>query len=86
MSNLSHNLIQLYAGILPIIFIPATMLGVFTGINTSDSTKTPIHNYVNIIGFSGIGMITGLTFPISVPLLSGYVMYQHIRYNVEKDK
>lgn len=86
MSRLSHNLIELYAGILPIFLIPTTMTGICTGINMSDNYKNPLHHYVNIIGFTGIGIITGITFPISFPLLSGYVIYQQIRYNVEKDK
>ena len=84
MSRLSRNFIEIYAGILPIFLIPTTITGIMTGIHTSNSTKTPIHNYVNIIGFSGIGMITGLTFPISIPLLSGYVIYQQLSGKVEK--
>jgi uncharacterized membrane protein len=86
MSRLSHNLLQIYAGILPIFLIPSTITGIMTGVSTSLGIKQPLPFFCNMVGFTGIGMITGLTYPISFPLLSGYVIYQHIRCNVEKDK
>ena len=79
MSRLSHNFIEIYAGILPIFLIPTTITGIMTGITTSLNIKKPLPFFCNIVGFTGIGVITGITYPISVPLLSGYVIYQHIR-------
>jgi hypothetical protein len=81
--SISHNFKQLYFGLLPTIFIPSTILGCVVGINSnisldSDSNSKPIHYFTNVIGFSGLGMITGITYPISIPLISGYVLYKNI--------
>jgi len=84
MSRFMNSLLQIYAGILPIFLIPSTITGIMTGFSSSLELKQPLPSFCNMVGFTGIGMITGLTYPISFPLLSGYVVYQHIRHNIEK--
>ena len=37
----------------------------------------PIDTYSNIIGFTSIGIITGITYPISFPLCGCYVLYKN---------
>jgi len=56
------------------------MVGIMTGINSSlhDMNKTShIHFFTNTIGFTAIGIITGILFPISFPMLGTYVIYRH---------
>jgi len=67
------------------LFLPmTTVLGFTTGINTlykSDDTDI-FCLFRNVITFTSIGIITGLTFPISIPLISGYTLYRH--YTITK--
>ena len=70
---------ELY-GELSTVFVPmTTLLGFFTGIISLSSDKNVSPNFVftNMIGYTSIGMITGITYPISYPLLAGYVLYNN---------
>ena len=64
------------------IFLPATItLGFMTGINaiyTYDTNEYDIFNaFRNIITYTTVGIIAGLAFPLSIPLISGYTLYKH---------
>ena len=72
--NLCKNI---YCACLPTIIIPSVTLGLFTGMTIK--TTREIEFFINTIGFTTIGMITGLTFPISFPLFGGYALYTHIK-------
>ena len=76
---------ELYWVCLPIVVIPSTTFGMCIGIsaNHNPETKKPIDMLVNIFGYTSIGMITGFTFPISMPLISGYTIYRDI---INKEK
>ena len=68
---------NIYCEMLPAIIIPCCTFGMFTGMTITRTRE--IDHFINTIGFTTIGMITGLTFPISFPLLGGYVLYTHIK-------
>ena len=64
------------------LFVPLTTgLGFITGLNTiyntSVSNQDTFYIFRNIITYTTIGMITGLMFPISIPLISTYTLYKH---------
>ena len=66
---------EMYIELLPV-FVPCTtFLGFFTGL-TSSYKLSPIDSFASIIGYTSLGMITGISFPISYPLLTGYVLYK----------
>ena len=73
---------NVYCSVLPVIIIPTTIIGIMTGINSSlhnMSKNSHIYFFTNTIGFTAIGMITGILFPISFPILGSYVIYTHIK-------
>lgn len=62
------------------IFLPGvTTLGVITGINVNSNSfdQDAFCLFRNIITYTTIGLITGFTFPISIPLISAYTLYRH---------
>ena len=73
--------IQLYKSYLPIMTIVPTMVGFYSGLYSGlQETDTSLLSvYSNWVGYTGIGLITGLTYPISVPMFSGYVLYKNIK-------
>ena len=71
-----HNIKELYFGLLPIFFIPTTMFGMINGIRYGFYKKEPFESFTETVGHTSVGMITGITYPISFPLLAGYVLLQ----------
>jgi hypothetical protein len=73
-----NKLKTLYLSALPFISIYSTYIGISTGmsINRELSYKKPFDEYSNIIGYTSLGMITGLTYPISYPAFGCYVLYK----------
>ena len=69
---------QLYLTGLPLFCTYSSVLGIHTGINlnTRKNENVPFDYYANIIGYTGLGIITGITYPISFPLLTGYIFYK----------
>jgi hypothetical protein len=67
---------QLYIKALPIISIYSTVVGIDTGINVSriNPKDSGFKTYSTIIGYTGLGILTGITYPISYPLL-GLMFY-----------
>lgn len=75
---------ELYCAILPVTFWPSMILGIMTGIDANHgTTKKPFDMFINAIGYTSIGMITGFTFPISMPLIGGYIIYRDF---IKKEK
>lgn len=75
-SNICKNI---YIELLPV-FVPySTLLGFISGLTYSDGSgrAKPIDFFTNAIGYTSIGLITGIAFPISYPLLAGYVLYKN---------
>ena len=82
-----YKYIELYIKILPIPAIYSTLVGTDIGIeqyrhninkkNKDDNCDiSNIDIYSNLIGYTSIGIITGITYPISFPLLGYYVLYK----------
>ena len=78
------SLSKLYITLLPYMSVYSTIVGINTGINANANTRQPDSNtllhgreYSNIIGYTGIGIITGITYPISFPLFGCWVLYKN---------
>ncbi len=69
---------RLYFAIAPSITLGTTMLGIFTGmtmeVNSYDKPKHLGTFFMNIIAGGTIGAVSGMTFPISFPLITVYVL------------
>ena len=69
---------KLYIMILPVPLMYSTLMGIDAGIDANK--ETPVENfmdtYANIIGYTGIGILTGLAYPLSYPLFGCYVLYR----------
>jgi hypothetical protein len=70
---------ELYIYPLPFITIYSTILSIDTGINKNKKNPeiNSIDIYSNLIGYTGLGIITGITYPISYPLFGCYVLYKN---------
>ena len=73
-----NKLKTLYLSTLPFISIYSTYIGINTGmsINKRIQNENPFDTYSNIIGYTSLGIITGLTYPISYPVFGCYVLYK----------
>ena len=74
---------DLYTSIMPFIAIYSTFMGMNTGItiNHMKPNNKPFEVYSNIIGYTSLGIITGITYPISYPLFGCYVLYKNKNKN-----
>jgi hypothetical protein len=70
---------RMYTEILPLMLIPSGFVGFVTGMHVNITTHriTPINMFANWIGYTSIGILTGITYPVSFPLLAGYVVYKN---------
>lgn len=78
MTYYNHNnnkYLQLYNNWLPFFFTASSVVGVFTGLITALNGELK-EVFPNIIGYASIGVITGITYPVSIPLFGGYVLYK----------
>ena len=73
MSRLRYR--DMYIDLLPVFVPGTTFLGFLTGIGSTYKLN-PLDSFASIIGYTSLGLITGFTFPISYPLLTGYVLYK----------
>ena len=64
---------QLYFRGLMIVLPYTTMLGMFASYD--NKTRVGLDRFVNTIGTTSIGVITGLIYPVSVPIMTGYTLY-----------
>lgn len=71
-----HHLKELYFGLLPIALFPCSTFGMFNGMRFGFERKDPMDVFCQTIGHTSIGIITGFTYPISLPFLAGYVLLQ----------
>ena len=67
---------QLYMTILPLPAIFSTLIGIDIGLtaNRLIPVKNSTDSYANVIGYTSLGIITGLTYPVSYPLFGLYVL------------
>lgn len=66
-----------YAQLLPIMVVPSTFVGFCTGMHAGITSKTPIDMFSNWIGYASLGVMTGVAYPVSFPMLAGYVIYKN---------
>jgi hypothetical protein len=75
-----HHIKELYFRCLPIFFIPSSSLGIANGLVIGlegvERKKDRFASFCDTIGYTSIGMITGITYPVSFPLLAGYILLQ----------
>ena len=76
-----HTYTDLYFKLVPLMIFGSTISGIHTGIKAIEGkpTKYPFNNYSALIGYTSIGIITGITYPISFPFFGGYVLYKFNR-------
>jgi hypothetical protein len=70
---------SIYIELLPI-FVPSTTLfGFMIGLsaNMSPRETRPTDSFMNVVGYTSIGIITGVFFPITYPFIGGYVLYKN---------
>jgi len=68
---------ELYFAILPIPFMTSSIFGIANGMNYAfDNKCNSIEKFSGMIGFTSIGMITGIIYPISFPILAGYILFK----------
>ena len=79
-----YKYLELYIKLLPIPVIYSTIVGTDIGIeqyryntNIKNTDINRIDIYSDLIGYTSIGVITGITYPISFPLFGCYVLYKN---------
>lgn len=72
----------------PITTITSGMGFIISTVNEMDYkvNNPPIIRYINVVGFTTIGLITGVTFPVSLPAISIYSLYNIHKQNDSKSK
>lgn len=70
----------IYMDLLPVFVTSNAMVGVIIGSGTAlNRDATTMDTFSNIIGYTSIGIITGMTYPISCPLFAGYVIHKSLK-------
>jgi len=79
-----NNYKKIYLDSMPIIFKFTTITGLLTGIYATgiqekieNKDKRELETYANLIGYTTLGMITGVTYPISFPFFTYYAFYKN---------
>ena len=69
---------QLYFTFMPFMVIYPTLIGIDTSITANKRIPhaNPFDIYANVIGYTTIGIVTGITYPISFPLFGCYILYK----------
>ena len=65
---------SLYFESLPLFVTATTGIGFLAGLISCDFKTNNF--FTQVVGYTSIGLITGLTYPISCPLIGGYVFYK----------
>ena len=71
-----HHISELYFALLPVPLMASTIFGTATGFNYGLDNKNPIDSFSGMIGYTSLGMITGIIYPVSFPLLAGYTLFR----------
>jgi hypothetical protein len=55
-----------------------TLVGIDAGtvVNDVNSPVKSFDKYSNLVGYASIGILTGITYPVSYPLFACYVLYK----------
>jgi len=71
--------IQLYSAVLPFPLIISSAFGVACGFEhgiNNNKNKNQLQTFSGMVGYTSLGIITGLLYPISFPMLAGYTLLQ----------
>ena len=68
---------QLYIQTVPSITLSTTIVGAVTGITGGKWDEPPLKRFITTVGFTSLGTITGILYPISLPILAGYVIFKN---------
>ena len=71
-----NEYVWLYNNWLPFFVTTSASVGFFSGLAMATHYQTK-DIFPIIMGYSTLGLITGMTYPFSFPLLSGYVLYKY---------
>ena len=81
--NTINSLIKLYNTTMPFVTIFSTVLAIDTGITVNKRLYTNNNNsfdiYSNLIGYTSLGIVTGILYPISYPVFGYYVLYKNYK-------
>jgi len=66
----------LYLDFFPIIVTTTTGIGFTAGLLYCNKCKLNDF-FTQLVGYTSIGFITGITYPISCPLIGAYVLYKN---------
>ena len=69
----------LYFELLPVFGPMPVVLGFFSGLGASTNRENPFDLFTNVLGHTTIGIITGILYPISYPLLGARVLYANFK-------
>ena len=75
-----NSLRKLYINALPLMTIYPTVVGITIGIESNKRKKdegNSLDMYSTLIGYTSLGIITGITYPISYPLCGCYILYKN---------
>ena len=75
MSHYKH----LYFAVLPFPMMISSAFGIACGMEhgfNKSKNKNQLQTFSGMVGYTSLGMITGLSYPISFPLLAGYTLFQ----------
>jgi hypothetical protein len=61
---------------MPVIFSTIIGINIGTSANSLIKRENSMDSYANIIGYTSLGILTGLTYPVSYPLFGLYVLYR----------
>ena len=67
---------DIYIDLLPVFVLSTTTMGFFTGL-IACKTHNPNDVFTQIVGYTSIGILTGISFPVSFPVLGIYVLYKN---------
>ena len=65
-----------YKQLLPIMAIPSSAIGFVTGIHSTTKSSS-MEMFSNWVGYTSIGIMVGIAYPVSFPMLAGYVVYKN---------
>jgi len=70
-------MMKYYIELLPVMAVPSTLVGFVTGLQSGIKSNTSFDMFSNWIGYMSIGIMTGVSYPVSFPMLAGYVIYKN---------
>lgn len=77
---------RIYFNGLPIATVSSIMIGYSVGLTHTNSSVQPHERFFNIIGMTTLALFTGVSYPISFPILFMRYVYIHVNPYVSSFK